>query len=251
MHIEWFIKEQLRQLEQQGRRLLELLPIEKTINPPGKLRYCSTCYSIYFSDTHVFVDSTVFFSNGTMVLRATCEYDGDPVTEVFWGCYGILSIFLKAMFLHGIETGIDYNNHCDTIRLDTVAVLRHFNPWVVDKNQRGGQFTYCTDLVAGWCASYLADRPLALSYVVNENDGRIAFSEPGGTPPDQQVGWICLNVAPFQSLSPAVIDERDPSSIFAKTNLELLYRAGCGNKVLMWEPAHLDSAIPTLSMLVK
>lgn len=252
MNVEWFIKEQLRQLDQSGCRLFELLPVEKTINPPGKLRYSSPCYNIYFSDTRVFVDTAIFFNESKAVLRATCDYDRDPVTEVMWGCYGILSIFFKAMFLHGIETGIDYDGHCNTLRENTGAVLRHFTPWLLDRTQRGYQYTFCTDLAAGWCNANLADRPMAMSYVVNENDGRIAFCEPGSSPTDQKVGWITLNAATaYQNSMAAVIDERDPSSMYPMVDFELLYRAGYGNQVITWLPANPDDAIPILTMLLK
>ena len=254
MNAEWFIKEQLRQLEQGGCPLFELLSIEKTISPPGKLRYSSPCFNIYLTDTQVFVDATVFFSEGKSVLRATCDYDRDPMSEVFWGSYGILSIFLKAMFLHGIETDINYDAERDTIREDVVAVLRHFTPWVVDRNQRDYRYTFCTNLVAGWCSANLADRPMVLSYIVNESDGRIAFCEPGSVPAGQKAGWITLNAAAYQSHDRPVIDERDhdyPSSIFANVDLELLYRVGYGSKVHGWAVAKPLEAFPILTMLVK
>lgn len=270
MNAEWFIKEQLNQLPQSEEMTLSLLPTERTVSPVGSLRYSCLTYSVYVSTDVVTVDVPVFFADGAQVLRAQYVINeylkykidvqslkerqvGDISEPVLRCCYAILSLFLKTIFLHTVETGIDYSGHRECLLTDTIGVLRHFNQWVVDKESPTRFHKHTTDLLSGYLSCGVQDHPFQLSYTISQLDGRIAFHLPGaivGSDGVEGSGWISLCGAPYQGqLTSAVPNQNDEMLTLA--DYRLLYRAGSGRNISHWEMATETLAVPTLAMLIK
>lgn len=253
MRAEWFIREQLRQLGQPNGVTVSLIPTERTVSPVGTLKYSANTYNIYVSENMVTVDVPVFFVDGSQVLRAQHEYDKDPVEAILRSCYAILGVFLKTIFLETVESGTDYSAHQDCILTDTIGVLRHFNPWVLDKEGHNRYQKYSSDLLSGFLTSGLQEQATQLSYAVGRDDGKITFYPPGAVEmpaASEGSGWLSLFAAPHQSQLLSV-EPKEAVEKLALADYRLLYRAGSGRNVTHWEAATATLAVATLTMLVR
>ena len=247
MRIEWFIKEHLSQLNQDGDLRSSLLPISSLASPPGHLRYVSTSFLIYINNDNVVVDLPVSVDGSASVLRVEASYTADHMPQVLNACYGAMSVFLKAIFLLGIETGTSYEQFYNHIRSEMDAVLRHFYPQISEAKKNN--ITYTTDLLDGWTDIELYDTPFQLTYAINNETGAIAFLPAGlssSVSDTAKHGWISLQCAPYQPGASADAPDR-----MYLADLRLVFMAGSGRNVSAWDLAVGVVAVPILNMLVK
>lgn len=246
MRIEWFIKEHLTAIGQEGELRSSLIPIANTAISPGHLRYVSPSFLIYYNTGKIVVDLPVTVDDSTSVLRVEASYIEDPTPAVLNACYGAMSVFLKALFLLSIETGAVFEQECNLVRSEMEGVLLHFRPGL----SRGGDWiNHATYLLEGWTSTELFDTPFQLSYSIDNETGAIGFhsaNQSCAMSDKAKYGWISSQFAPHQSYSLA-----ENRCVAHLADLRLVFMAGSGRNVSAWDLAVGAVAVPILNMLVK